>query len=220
MDQGFKSKFGPGNMKMSQYLRSWGLLEAYEKLMTGMYVNGWPGDRSIYSYAAEEILRYGSKYQQEFKGVIGKEFEKKTRVIEDTYEGTAAEKPKSIVSVKRNPIEVKSKNSLDLSIFDKPRVQLSRSSKATDRLRESKKDEDEFLQLNLTKPEKRDIIMADEPDFTLDKNYYEEEFQRNPENDEDLIRFSLKASHRDLEQDVELNDSTLIARNGDETYQR
>lgn len=186
-----------------------------------MYTNGWPGDRSIYSYAAEEILRYGSKYQQEFKGIIGKEFEKKTRVIDDTYEDAPKEdKPKSIVSVRRNPIEVKSKNSLDLSIFDKPRVQLSRTSKATDRLRESKKEEDEFLQLNLTKPEKRDIIMADEPDFTLDRDYYKDEFQKNPENDEDLIRFSMKASHRDLEQDVEFNDSTLIARNGDETYQR
>ena len=130
-------------MKMSQYLRSTGVLEAYEKVLTSMYTNGWPGDRSIYNYAAEEILRYGSQFQQEFKGVIGKEFEKKARAILDTKDIPEKETtPKNIISVRRNPIEVKSKNSLDLTIFDKPRVQLSKSSKGAEKLRDTQKEEE------------------------------------------------------------------------------
>lgn len=221
MEEGFKSKFGPGSLKMSQYLRSWGILEAYEKLLTSLYTNGWPGDRSIYSYSAEEILRYGSKFQQEFKGVIGKEFEKKAKAIYQTKEEPEKkeDKPKNLISVRRDPIEVKSKNSLDLSIFDKPRVQLSRSSKGTDRFRTSN-NEDDFVQLNLTKPEKKEIILGDDPDFTVDKEYYESEFQKAPEEDEDLLRLSMTKGHRNLEPDPVINTSSQFVHNDDKSYQK
>ena len=191
-------------------------MEAYEKLLTSLYLNGWPGDRSIFNYSAEEILRYGSKFHQEFKGVIGKEFEKKANVIYDTKEMPKEEpKPKNIISVKRDPIEVKSKNSLDLSIFDKPRVQLSRSSKGTDKFRESQK-EDDFLQLNLTKPTKKGIILAENPDFTLDRDYYQSEFQKPPEEDEDLLRFSMKSGHRSLDADPVINTHSHLDEHEDE----
>jgi hypothetical protein len=207
-------------MKMSQYLRSCGILEAYEKLLTTLYCNGWPADRSIFNYSAEEILRYGSKFQQEFKGVIGKELEKKAKVIYDTKDMPKEEpKPKNIISVKRDPIEVKSKNSLDLSIFDKPRVQLSRSSKGTDKFRESQK-EDDFLQLNLTKPTKKGIILADDPDFTLDRDYYQSEFQRPPEEDEDLLRFSMKSGHRSLDAEPVINTHTHLDEEEEQVYRK
>jgi len=198
-------------MKMTQYLRSTGLLEAYEKLLTSMYTNGWPGDRSIYDYSAEEILRYGSKFKQEYKGVIGKEFEKKARAILDTKdeEDVKEPTPKNIISVRRDPIELNSKNSLDLNIFDKPRVQLARSSKEGAKLRETAK-ENEFLQLDLTKPQKKEIIMSDDPDFTLDKDYYKSEFQKPPEQDEDLLKMSMKSGHKDLDADPVINTSSHL----------
>lgn len=185
-----------------------------------MYANGWPGDRSIYTYAAEEVLRYGSKFQQEFKGVIGKEFEKKAKVILDTKDTPAADpSPKNIISVRRNPIEVKSKNSLDLSIFDKPRVQLSRSSKGAEKLRDSRKEED-FLELNFTKPEKKGIVLAENPDFTVDKDYYEQEFQKPPEEDEDLLRFSMKSEHKRLDPDPVVNTSSVLMNDDKDSYHK
>lgn len=187
---------------MSQQLRSTGILEAYENLLTSIYQNGWPGDKSIHSYAAEEILRYGNKYQQEFKGVIGKELEKKSRVINATLdiqpqEGT----PKNIISMERDPKKApRVKNHLDLSIFDKPRVQLSRSIKDSQVLRDSQKEND-FLPLNFTKPEKKEIVLAGGPDLNVDRQYYQQEFEKPPEEDEDLLRMSMKSGHPHLDID-------------------
>ena len=191
---------------MSQQLRSTGILDAYEKLLTNIYQNGWPGDKSIFNYAAEEILRYGSKHQQEFKGIIGKEIEKKSRVIGGTLDiQQRNDTPKNIISMKRDPNKpLRVKNNIDLSIFDKPRVQLSRSIKDSDKIRDSKKEED-FLQLNFQKPKKKEIILADNPDFTLDKKYYEEEFEKPPEQDEDLLKMSMKSGHRGIDAEPAIN---------------
>lgn len=191
---------------MSQKLRSSGILEAYEKLLTNIYQNGWPGDKSIYNHAAEEILRYGSKHQQEFKGVIGKEIEKKSRAINATLDIQSQEPtPKNIISMERDPnAPPRARNHLDLSIFDKPRVQLSKSIRDSQVIRDSRK-EDEALPLNFSKPDKKDIILTDNPDFNLDKNYYEQEFKKPPEEDEDLLRMSMKSGHKPIDRDAELH---------------
>lgn len=117
------------------------------------------------------------------------------------------------------------KNSFDLSIFDKPRVQLSRSINNSERIRDSVKESD-FLKLNMTKPAKKEIILADNPDFTLDKDYYENQFQKPPEQDEDLIRYSMQSNSRMIDPDPiintssHLNKSKAYSRNEGEGYQK
>ena len=65
-------------MRGTQYLKSTGILDAYEKTLAQLYSKGWPKEQSLYNHVADEILRYGSRYQQEFKGIVGKDIEKKT----------------------------------------------------------------------------------------------------------------------------------------------
>uniref|UniRef100_A0A7S3KSM8 Uncharacterized protein n=1 Tax=Euplotes crassus TaxID=5936 RepID=A0A7S3KSM8_EUPCR len=107
--------------------------------------------------------------------------------------------------MKRDPNRpLRVKNNIDLSIFDKPRVQLSKSLRGSEVIRDSVK-EDDFLPLNFTKPAKKEIILTDNPDFTVDKQYYQEEFQKPPEEDEDLLQMSMKSGHPQLDDDPIFN---------------
>jgi len=45
--------------------------------LTSLYANGWPADKKLYEFVADEILRHGSQFKQNFKGIIGNDFEKK-----------------------------------------------------------------------------------------------------------------------------------------------
>ena len=58
-----------------------GILSAYEKVLTSLYSNGWPADKKIFEFTADEILRHGSQFKQDFKGIIGKDFDKKRGLI-------------------------------------------------------------------------------------------------------------------------------------------
>ena len=126
------------NMRGSQYLKQTGILDCYEKLLTQLYSKGWPEEKSIFNHAADEILRYGSKFQSDFKGIIGKDFEKRTRKIYETKEepenDLKIERSRLVFdheyALKRGNFILKSKSSAtdtqkkvyDLSIFDQPRV--------------------------------------------------------------------------------------------------
>ena len=216
MDLDFNSKLGPGSMGMTQYLRSSGILEAYEKLLTSLYTNGWPGNKSIYEHSAEEILGYGLKYQQEFKGIIGKDYQKKAKRIKNTEDAPFSELTKQdAIKIRRDPLEIKSKNSLDFSNMDKPTTMLSAAELELEKFRRSNK-EDGYLQLDMTKPEKKDIVLIDEPDLNPDDNYYQKSFEEPPP-DENVLGYSMKSVKRSLDMD---QDNSLDVRNDEDPYER
>lgn len=177
---------------------------------------------SIYSHAADEILRFGSKFQQEFKGVIGKGYEKKTRAINETKDDKDIRgSSQNIIQIKRDPIMIKSKNSLDFSTFDTPKSSVG-ATKDIERFRNSNR-ENEFLQLDLTKPEKKDIILVDRPDLDPDdqmiQGLYQQAFDQKPP-DEDVLGYSMNTVKRSMKTNNSLKTHSIDPNEQDETYQR
>ena len=39
-----------------------------------MVSNGWPSDKSIFDYAAYELLKWGSEHKDEFRGAVGRSY--------------------------------------------------------------------------------------------------------------------------------------------------
>lgn len=129
------------SLKGNTYLKSTGVIGAYQKLLTNLYSNGWPKEKGLFNYCADEILRHGSQYQKEFKGIIGKEYEKKTRMIqnnrEEALEEERIERSRMVLDeqyqISKSSFALKSlsalhkntkKSTYDLSIFANPRVPL------------------------------------------------------------------------------------------------
>jgi hypothetical protein len=42
-----------------------------------MVTNGWPSDKSIFDYAAYELLKWGAEHKDEYRGLTGKNYEKR-----------------------------------------------------------------------------------------------------------------------------------------------
>ena len=46
-----------------------------------MVCNGWPSDKSLYDYAAYELLKWAADHKDEYRGLVGKGMEKRSDLI-------------------------------------------------------------------------------------------------------------------------------------------
>ena len=65
----------------TKFLKTTGILDAYEHTISTMIVNGWPSDKSIFDHAAYEILKWAADHKDSYRGLVGKNMEKKQDAI-------------------------------------------------------------------------------------------------------------------------------------------
>ena len=61
----------------TKFLKTTGILDAYEHTISSMIVNGWPSDKSIFDHAAYEILKWAAENKDSYRGLVGRNIEKK-----------------------------------------------------------------------------------------------------------------------------------------------
>lgn len=62
-------------------MKSTGILDAYEHVISSMITDGWPSEKSIFEHAAYELLKWASEHKDEFRGLVGRSMEKKSDLI-------------------------------------------------------------------------------------------------------------------------------------------
>lgn len=65
----------------TKFLKTTGILDAYEHTISTMIKNGWPSDKSIFDHAAYEILKWSSENKDSYRGLVGRNMEKKQDAI-------------------------------------------------------------------------------------------------------------------------------------------
>ena len=57
-------------LQATQFLKSTGVLDAYESVIEEMVTHGWPGNTTIYEHAAYELLRWHSQHKESLKTIV------------------------------------------------------------------------------------------------------------------------------------------------------
>jgi hypothetical protein len=65
----------------TKFLKTTGILDAYEHVVSSMISNGWPPDKSIFEHAAYEVLKWAADNKESYRGLIGRNIEKKQDLI-------------------------------------------------------------------------------------------------------------------------------------------
>lgn len=68
-------------LKSTKFLKSVGILDAYEHVINTMVSNGWPSDKSIFEHAAYEVLKWASENKDSYRGLVGRSIEKRSELI-------------------------------------------------------------------------------------------------------------------------------------------
>ena len=55
-------------LQATQFLRSTGVLDAYENVIEKLVTTGWPSDKTIFDHAAHELLTWHSTHRDEYSG--------------------------------------------------------------------------------------------------------------------------------------------------------
>jgi hypothetical protein len=61
----------------TKFLKTTGMLDAYEHVVNSMILNGWPSDKSIFDHAAYELLKWSAENKDQYRGLVGRSLEKK-----------------------------------------------------------------------------------------------------------------------------------------------
>jgi len=59
-------------------LKSTGLFDGYESVVSQMIMKGWPSDKSIFEHAAYELLKWGNDHKDEYRNTTGKSIDKRS----------------------------------------------------------------------------------------------------------------------------------------------
>lgn len=62
-------------------------MDAYEHVIGTMIVNGWPSDKSIFEHAAYEVLKWAAENKDNYRGLVGRNIEKKQDLILSSRDG-------------------------------------------------------------------------------------------------------------------------------------
>ena len=65
----------------TKFLKTTGILDAYEHVISTLVVNGWPSDTSIFEHAAYEVLKWAADNKDNYRGLVGRNMEKKQDAI-------------------------------------------------------------------------------------------------------------------------------------------
>ena len=65
----------------TKFLKTSGILDAYENCISSMILNGWPSDKSIFDHAAYEILKWAAEHKDNYRGLVGRNLEQKQDLI-------------------------------------------------------------------------------------------------------------------------------------------
>jgi len=188
----------------TKFLRSTGLLDAYEHVVSTMIMNGWPSDKSIFEHAAYELLKWGAEHKDEYRGLVGRSIEKRSELIfqsrdnipelaefkKDTelerHKMEIAEEAKQMQKVKRIELNSKKKytlttNKLDISIFEFKGRNLFQAT--------SKKSEDAgTIRISHTMPAKKELARAADTNLEVDREHYEE----GKGGEDDILRYTME----------------------------
>lgn len=56
-------------------------MDAYEHVINTMVANGWPSDKTIFDYAAYELLKWSAEHKDEYRGLVGRNHERRSDLI-------------------------------------------------------------------------------------------------------------------------------------------
>ena len=56
-------------LQATQFLRSTGVLDAYENVIDKLVTTGWPSDKNIFDHAAHELLKWHSVHKDEYVNI-------------------------------------------------------------------------------------------------------------------------------------------------------
>lgn len=65
----------------TKFLKTSGILDAYETCISSLILNGWPSDKSIFDHAAYEILKWAAENKDNTRGLVGRNLNKKQDMI-------------------------------------------------------------------------------------------------------------------------------------------
>lgn len=68
-------------MQGTKFLKSTGILDAYEHVINTLVTNGWPSDKTVFDYAAYELLKWASEHKDEYRGLVGRSIDKRSDLI-------------------------------------------------------------------------------------------------------------------------------------------
>lgn len=188
----------------TKYLKTTGIMDAYEHVISTMIVNGWPQDKSIFEHAAYEVLKWAAEHKDNYRGLVGRNLGKKQDLIMSSRDNIPElsqykmqqemERHKLDVAqdihtfAKVEKIQLKSRkqhtltsNKLDVSIFqfrDRPIFKKTREPSPPPPVRGSiareSADRGGFDDIKQTRPTKKDLAKVQETDFTIDERAYKE----------------------------------------------
>lgn len=76
-----KPSGGVQQLHGTKFLKTTGILDAYEHVVGSMIVNGWPADKTIFEHAAYEVLKWAADNKDNYKGLVGRNLERKQDAI-------------------------------------------------------------------------------------------------------------------------------------------
>jgi len=71
----------------TKFLKTTGILDAYEHVIGSMIANGWPSDKTIFEHAAYEVLKWAADNKDNYRGLVGRNLEKKQDAILASRDG-------------------------------------------------------------------------------------------------------------------------------------
>ena len=189
----------------TKFLKTTGILDAYEHTISTMIKNGWPSDKSIFDHAAYEVLKWSAENKDSYRGLVGRNMEKKQDAIfasrdnipelsqykmmqeMERHKADVANDIKSFSRPER--IQLKSRkqynlstNKLDVSIFqfrDRPIFKKPKEeippSPVLNQSIRSTIDNGGLEELKNTRPQKKPLAKVQKTDFSIDESVYKDQ---------------------------------------------